>query len=154
VNDLESALEMITQVGKITGADSTELIQEITSAFDRLVRIHWPKKALYLIWKKPYMAAGSDTFIDDMLSRCGFENVVSEQRYPELTEAEIVELNPDVVFLSSEPFPFGPTHIRDLAGILPAANLKLVDGEMFSWYGSRLRLASKYIAHLIEQYAQ
>lgn len=154
VNDLDSALEMITQIGKITGANSTNLANEIASKFDKLKPTPQPKKALYLIWKKPYMAAGSDTFINDLLSRCGFENVVLENRYPELTESEIVALNPDVVFLSSEPFPFGPTHLPDLAGLLPNAELQLVDGEMFSWYGSRLKLAPAYFSDLIESIAK
>ena len=154
VNDLDSALEMIVKIRKVTGTDSTELVEEIASEFNKLKPSPQPKKVLYLIWKKPYMAAGSDTFINDMLSRCGFENLVLESRYPELTETDIVNLNPDVVFLSSEPFPFGPTHLRDLEGLLPNASIKLVDGELFSWYGSRLKLAPTYFSELIGSIAK
>lgn len=150
VNNLDSAVEMIVQIGKITQTDTSHLIEEITSGFTSLEPLMSPQRVLYLIWKKPYMAAGSGTFIDDMLMQLGLENAVNNQRYPELTETEIVGLNPDHVFLSSEPFPFGHTHIQDLEDILPNATIKLVDGEMFSWYGSRLKLAPSYFANLLE----
>ena len=154
VFDLDSALEMIAKIGMVTGTDSTDLVAEIASEFDKLKPSHRPKKILYLIWKKPYMAAGSDTFINDMLSRCGFENVLSESRYPELTESKILDLNPDVVFLSSEPFPFGPTHMHELEGLLPNASIKLVDGELFSWYGSRLKRSPAYFSELVGSIAK
>lgn len=150
VNDLDSALEMITQIGNITNTNSANLVEKIQTGFAALKPIHPPKTVLYLIWEKPYMAVGSDTFISAMLARCGFENIVHDNRYPELTEMEIVNLNPDVVFLSSEPFPFGPTHIKDIEGLLPNATIKLIDGEMFSWYGSRLKLAPSYFSGLVE----
>lgn len=148
VNDLESAIVMIREIGKITGVESTDLLQKIRSEFDKIKPTSVNRRVLYLIWKKPYMAAGSDTFVNDMLRRCGLENVVSGLRYPELTESEIADLKPDLIFLSSEPFPFGPTHMRDLQGFLPNTEVILVDGEMFSWYGSRLKLAAKYLNEL------
>jgi ABC-type Fe3+-hydroxamate transport system substrate-binding protein len=149
VNSLDSALEMIQRFGEITDSDSSKMIHQIGTAFDGLKPYVPKKKAVYLIWKKPYMGVGVDTFINDMLGRCGLENVVTDGRYPELTEEQIVELNPDIVLLSSEPFPFGPTHTKDLSGLLPNATIRLVDGEMFSWYGSRMKLAPFYFSDLI-----
>lgn len=145
VNNLESALEMIGQIGKITGAKANRLTEEVKFGFSNLTSSKKPLKALYLIWKKPYMAAGPDTFISDMLTRGGFKNVVTEARYPELSETDIANLNPEVILLSSEPFPFGPTHMKDLQHLLPNAKIELVDGEMFSWYGSRLKLVPSYL---------
>lgn len=149
VNDLDSALEMIRLVAELTRTDSSKLTQEIQSGFSQVKPIQPQKKVLYLIWKNPYMAAGSYTFIHDMILRCGFENMVTDKRYPELGEAEFVQLNPELILLSSEPFPFKEKHIQELQNLLPDATIKLVDGEMFSWYGSRLKLAPSYFLKLI-----
>jgi len=147
INNLDSALEMIEMVGEITGTDASGLTEEIRVGFDKLQPIRPTKKTLYLIWKNPFMAAGSDTFIHDLMNRCGFENVTNQARYPELSEEEIIELNPELVLLSSEPFPFTAKHIQELQELLPKAKIKLVDGEMFSWYGSRLKLVPSYLQH-------
>lgn len=154
VNDLDSALEMIRKVAEITDADSTELIDEIESNFSELKPTSPALNTVYLIWKNPYMAAGTDTFINDMLERCGFENVAGSTRYPELTEEKLVEIKPELVLLSSEPFPFGETHIRDLQELLPNAKIMLVDGELISWYGSRMRLAPAYFSELLVSIAK
>ena len=105
-------------------------------------------KTLYLIWKDPYMAAGADTFITDVLERAGFANAVETERYPELTEMELHRLSPELVLLSSEPYPFKEKHINELQSMLPKAKLLLVDGEMFSWYGSRMLKAPQYFRQL------
>lgn len=149
VNDLDSALEMIRLIAELTKTDSSKLTQEIQSGFSQLKPIQPQKKVLYLIWKNPYMAAGNDTFINDLMQRCGFENVLSELRYPELTDDEIVQLNPELILLSSEPYPFKEKHIKELQNLLPNGTIKLVDGEMFSWYGSRLKLAPTYFQNFI-----
>ena len=150
VNDLDSALEMIRFIAELTRTDSSKLTQEIQSGFSQLMPIQPQKKVLYLIWKNPYMAVGNDTFINELMQRCGFENVLSQSRYPELTDDEIVQLNPGLILLSSEPYPFKEKHIKELQNLLPNATIKLVDGEMFSWYGSRLKLAPSYFTNLVE----
>ena len=149
VNDLGSALEMIRSVAELTGTDSSKLIGEIERGFSELEPIHHPKKTLYLIWNDPYMAAGTDTFIHDMMARCGLGNAVSQGRYPELNEAAIAKLNPELVLLSSEPFPFKEKHMLELRELLPDATIKFVDGELFSWYGSRLKHAPSYFVGLM-----
>ena len=149
VSNLASAIEMINHVADITASDASTLTEEIQSYFSTLKPIFPTKKALYLIWKNPYMAVGTDTFINDMLYRCGFENGISKTRYPELSEEEIAAIDPELILLSSEPFPFGETHIQDLQELLPNAKIVLVDGEMFSWYGSRIKLAPSYFSELI-----
>lgn len=86
-----------------------------------------------------------------MLSRCGFENICSDQtRYPVLTLEEITKSKPDYVFLSSEPFPFKQKHIDELQLELPASKIILVDGEYFSWYGNRMIGAARYFRELID----
>ncbi len=101
---------------------------------------------LYLIWRNPYMAAGNDTFIDRMLEISGFKNILwDKSRYPEISLEHIKELQPDHIFLSSEPFPFKEKHILELEDLFPNSKIRLVDGEVFSWYGTRMTYAMDYI---------
>ena len=90
------------------------------------------------------MAAGRQTFINYMLEYLGFENVVRDARYPEVDLNEDWYENVDVILLSSEPYPFKTKHIEELAPKFPNTQILLVDGEMFSWYGSRLLAAGTY----------
>jgi ABC-type Fe3+-hydroxamate transport system substrate-binding protein len=103
------------------------------------------KKVAYFIWRKPYMVAASETYIDEMLKKLGFCNIFSDKmRYPIVTEEILKEAAPDFIFLSSEPFPFKEKHIIEFQKICPHAQVKIVDGEMFSWYGSRMSKAFDY----------
>jgi ABC-type Fe3+-hydroxamate transport system substrate-binding protein len=95
------------------------------------------------------MVAASGTFIDDMLRRAGFHNVFAHLgRYPEVTPAQLAQAAPERIFLSSEPYPFQEKHLAEFQAICPAATVQLVDGELFSWYGSRLRLSAAYFQQL------
>ena len=76
------------------------------------------------------------------------KNVLGLNRYPEITNEALKTLNPEVVLLSSEPYPFKTKHIEEFKSIWPNAKIKLVDGEMFSWYGSRLLIAADYFENL------
>jgi ABC-type Fe3+-hydroxamate transport system substrate-binding protein len=99
------------------------------------------------------MVAGGNTFIDDMLSRCGFNNVFAtsdSMRYPEVDEQQIAEIKPEVILLSSEPYPFKEKHIGELQSICPEAKIIIVDGELFSWYGSRLLQVPDYFEKIGE----
>ncbi|MCB0521709.1 MAG: ABC transporter substrate-binding protein [Lewinellaceae bacterium] len=153
---LEDALEMITSVGEITAKNekAAVLSEKIQQAFQQLKKkpanTDLPSLSVaYLIWKNPYMAAASGTFINSMLHAMGLQNIFSQKtRYPETTLEELAALKPDVVLLSSEPFPFREKHLEEIKQQCPAAVVKLVDGEMFSWYGSRLLQAAPYFANL------
>lgn len=149
--NLEDALEMIGKIGEITGTSekAAEIISKIRANFSTLDSI--PKKrgtVLYLIWKNPYIAAGKNTFIDSMLAVLGFENAMTADRYPEV---DLKELNPQFVFLSSEPYPFKEKHLEELREQFPASRIVLVDGEFFSWYGSRLIQAPEYFKSLLKE---
>ena len=139
VNNLDDACEMITSLAAITGRPDT-LSNELRKRFEEL-NDFTPVRAAYLIWRNPYMAAGSDTFINDMMKRCGFINTIEKERYPQVSIDELREC--EIVLLSSEPFPFKQKHIEELQ--LPSM---LVDGEMFSWYGSRLLQVPDYFRQL------
>lgn len=145
ISNMDDALEMIHDIGKLTGASfkAKSIVNNIKINFNGLAPVQKPLKALYLIWKEPFMTVGSDTFIHDMLQRAGFENVVkNSSRYPELTVDEIIALTPDVIMLSSEPYAFSKKDEEMLVNAFAKAELKPtvmhVDGEVFSWYGSRM----------------
>lgn len=145
INTLEEALLMMRAIGEITDrlSEASAVINRIEQNFLRLAK-PTSYKVLYLIWRSPWMTAGTGTFINDMLERNGFSNAVKEPRYPEVTADEMRELNPDLIFLSSEPFPFSEKHAEELKAQVPDSRIILVDGEMFSWYGSRLTKAVEY----------
>jgi ABC-type Fe3+-hydroxamate transport system substrate-binding protein len=150
IRNLHDALEMIASIGKITdtAVKAQILIDEIKIQFAQLPE-HPPANAAYLIWQNPYMTIGGDTFINDMLTRCGFRNIFDDrQRYPIVTIEEIRNRDCRLLLLASEPFPFGEKHIEALQQQLPSTKIILADGEMFSWYGSRLLLAPAYFAAL------
>ncbi len=152
VNNLEDGLRMIEDMGELTQKTDTSetLVRHIKKGFDHLPKFINPVKTAYLIWRNPYMTIGGDTFINDMLIKCGFENVFGiKKRYPEITIAELLTANCQLLLLSSEPYPFKQKDIDEFSFRLPDCKIILADGEMFSWYGSRLLLAPDYFRGLI-----
>lgn len=107
-------------------------------------------KAAYLIWKNPYMTIGSDTFIHKILGEIGFENIFKDRtRYPEIQAEDLAEA--DLIMLSSEPFPFKEKHIEELREFYPDKKIMIVDGEAFSWYGTRIAKCGEYFRELIAE---
>lgn len=150
VSDLASALAMIREVGALVGREgqAAHMASQIADGFAGIERPASRTDALYLIWRKPWMAAGRGTFIDAMMRQIGLQNALEQDRYPELSEAAMAELQPKHLLLSSEPYPFTQKHLRELQTICPKSQIHLVDGEMFSWYGSRLLPAAAYLKAL------
>jgi ABC-type Fe3+-hydroxamate transport system substrate-binding protein len=149
IETLADATAMIRSIGALTDRvrHADEIADQIDEVFEH-VRKFSPMRTVYLIWKKPWMAAGKNTFIDCMLSRLGLINAVERSRYPGLTDPEIKQIDPDLILLSSEPYPFKEHHVKTLNELCPNAKVILVDGEMFSWYGSRLLKAPAYFETL------
>lgn len=152
IHTLEDAYEMMDCIGQITDKveAANKIIKEARSNFNSL-DTESNSTVLYLIWQKPFMAVGKPTFIDAVLTSLGFNNVASNQRYPQLNKEAITELNPYYIFLSSEPFPFKEKHQKEVQDLFPGSKVILVDGEMFSWYGSRLVKAPAYFKKLLSQ---
>ncbi len=151
IYNLEDALKMIELVGELVNkSDKANGIKyQIQQSFLNIQQVS--KTGLYLIWNKPYMAAGKSTFIGNMLQKIGVENVLpTNSRYPELSLDEIKSLNPEMICLSSEPYPFKEEHIKELQNELPNSKVVLVDGELFSWYGSRLTKSVSYFNELVK----
>ena len=154
---LADALEMTQQVGQLTEteAEAQELFKGITSGFEALKPLQTGIRTAYFIWRKPYMAVGSHNIIDHMLQRCGFTNAFADlARYPEISTEQLQQASPQLILLSSEPYPFKEKHIAEFRELCPQALIKVVDGEMFSWYGSRLLQAPAYMQEVIAEVKQ
>ena len=152
IYDLNDAYEMISALGGITEKQTAaeKLIKTIKDNFSKLDNSGFKgKKVTYFIWYDPYMAAAKDTFINHIMEKLGMTNAFSYlSRYPEVNASQIKGAAPDLILLSSEPFPFKEKHMAELKHICPNAEVILVDGEMFSWYGSRLQYAPGYFSSL------
>jgi len=155
INNLEDAYDMMAAIGHLTGTEpeAAQIIDTIKAGFAQLSPAAVPPhRTAYLVWQKPFMTIGGDTFIHDMLQRCGFINIFAHHlRYPEITPEELQAAQCDLLLLPSEPFPFKEKHVKEWEQRLPDAKVLLTDGEMFSWYGSRLLLAPEYFRRLQEQ---
>jgi ABC-type Fe3+-hydroxamate transport system substrate-binding protein len=153
VRSLEQSLDMMQSLGDILekGKEAQRWVQQVAEGFDSLVPMSRPFRVVYLIWRNPFMAVSGDTFIGDMLQRLGLINVLAHanERYPVLTLEDLRVLDPDLILLSSEPYPFRMTHGEELQQVCPRAKVMTVDGEMFSWYGSRLVQSVPYFQTLL-----
>lgn len=152
ITNLEGALNMMQQIGELVNrkAEAKQIRDQVWEKFNALQSNGHSKKTAYFIWYNPWMAAGHDTFINDMLERCGFANVYLDEnsRYPMISDEAIRNAGAEIVFLSSEPFPFKEKHQSAMQHLLPNAQVLLVDGELFSWYGSRLLKSVDYFQAL------
>lgn len=157
--DVPTAVVEILKLGILLDREALarHLAAELAGSLDRVRReaaARQPFRCLYLIWRNPCLAAGPGTFIDALLSEAGGCNVIPPggNRYPEIGTGEMRELAPEVIFLSSEPFPFVESHRKELAGQLGDADWKrrclLVDGQLLSWHGVRMREGLPYLAAL------
>lgn len=150
ISNLAEALGMIREVGQLvrTAEKADQLAVTIQYKFDKLL-VSQLQTAAYFIWRKPLMAAAAGTFIDDMLMRAGFQNAFSNlTRYPEISRDALANAAPQRIFLSSEPYPFREKHFAEFQEICPNSQVEIVDGELFSWYGSRLQKSATYFNQL------
>ncbi|MFN8923339.1 MAG: ABC transporter substrate-binding protein [Sphingobacteriia bacterium] len=154
VRSLSGARTMITDLGQILGLtdQAAKMVQDIDSHWRRLAGLAGGRKVLYFIWQEPYMVVGADTYIHDVLTHLGFRNLAAttwQERYPSASVEALQQLQPDFVFLSSEPYRYTEEHVAQYRQLFPAAKVLWVDGEMLSWYGSRMRKAAEYLHGLI-----
>jgi ABC-type Fe3+-hydroxamate transport system substrate-binding protein len=154
INTFEDALQLIKCYGELfdTTSSSEKIIEQIhtnrTNFQLKLTQIR-RKKAAYFIWQQPYMVVANNTFINAMLEEAGFDNVFKfRSRYPEieLTDKDLQQT--EFILLSSEPFPFKREHEAYFKKIFPEKEVIIVDGEMFSWYGSRLLKCYDYFIEI------
>lgn len=149
ISSINTALNMILEVGKLVDKKSKAryLYKKIKADITSVKRIFPVLKTAYLIWKNPYMTVGGDTFINSMLEISGFSNIFSAQkRYPviHLDELEQAEL----ILLSTEPYRFTEKDVDTFRKRFINKSVHLVDGAIFSWYGSRMQYVAEEIKKL------
>lgn len=147
IKTLDDSIQFISQLGQLfeSTTQANAIIQDNKLALEKH-QLNEKMKAIYLIWKKPFMAVGGDTYINDIMKRLGFLNVFDHKsRYPETSLNEIQTVNPDVILLSSEPYPFNISDIQEFRIQFPSTKIILVNGEFFSWYGSRIPKLDSFI---------
>ena len=149
INNLEDAYDMIITIGAFTDSlkKATSIAGDIRRSIAKNVDFQQLSMA-YIIWKNPIIVAGTNTFINSIAIELNLNNLISESRYPEIETDQLRNLNPDAILLPSEPYPFKEEHIAEFKEICTKSKVVLVDGEMFSWYGSRLLLAGAYFRML------
>ncbi|MBA6155653.1 ABC transporter substrate-binding protein [Tenacibaculum sp. S7007] len=155
IYDLKDAKELINQYGEILSCETSALkineeLEYKINDFKQFIKNQKTIKVAYFIWRSPWMVAANSTFINHLLQLNNFKNIyANKERYPEV-DIEIMtqESKPELILLSSEPYPFKEIHIQEIQKHNPNSKILLVDGELFSWYGSRLLKAFDYFKEL------
>ncbi len=155
---MDDAIELIKHYGDIFNkrVEATAMIHKLEYKLRDFKNYIQNKESLsvaYFIWRKPWMVAGNRTFINHLLALNKYNNIYSnKERYPEVELKKIrLEGDPELVFLSSEPYPFKEEHAFEVGRFAHHAKTVFVDGEMFSWYGSRLLKSFDYFKKLRER---
>ncbi|WP_353778116.1 helical backbone metal receptor [Winogradskyella sp. 3972H.M.0a.05] len=154
---VEDCHELITMYADLFDcSDKAKLISDTIKQeqkdFEKFISNKQSIQTAYFIWKNPWMVAGKDTFINYLLSLNKFQNYYENlDRYPEVDLDSNKNENVELVLLSSEPYPFKEIHKEELKKYYSNAKVLLVDGEAFSWYGSRLTKAFKYFKKLHQE---
>ncbi|MFC5602368.1 ABC transporter substrate-binding protein [Sporosarcina koreensis] len=146
VQSVDDAFRMIEDMGSLTDRvdAAARLITNIHEQFESLPK-GTRKRVAYVIWRKPYMVVGKDTYINSLLEKMGFINpfVEANGRYPAVMAEDFKKAELDYVLLASEPFPFKEKHFKEFLDMIPDTEPILFDGEMF-WYGPRMLDAARY----------
>lgn len=155
VRTVDHALEMIRRVGELVGKaeGAAALSFRLQGQFHQLRNEKWTiRRAAYLIWNDPPMVAAANTFIDAMMRHGGLKNAFGHlPRYPKVSPEELENAAPDLILLPSEPYPFSEKHLPFFKEICPESVICLVDGERFSWYGSRMQEFPPYLRKLRQE---
>jgi len=106
-------------------------------------------RALALIWKAPWMSAGPDTYIGDLLRQGGL-TPIGPDRYPTLSDADLDALDPQLILLPTEPYRFNQRHQTEFQRRFPEAAVHLVDGQALTWYLSRTEVGLDLVRGLLE----
>ncbi len=136
VRTLKDCAKAWRQLGALFGVEA--LAEARAEALEALL----PKRAgkgprtLVLIWHRPWMSAGPDTYLGDLVRQAGF-TPIGPQRWAKLEEAELRAMDPELVLLPTEPYKFNRTHVNELRKRFPEARIELVDGQAMTWYLSR-----------------
>ena len=161
-NGPQDNLALVDQLARELGADGrvAERAAALREALERELALtrpehHTAQRVLYLIWRSPWMTVARDTYIARMLARVALHTLPAVQgghhgaaRYPVVRGDEPWLADVQQVLLSSEPYAFGPQHLDAARALCPAAQARIVDGELVSWYGPRAVAGLRYLRGL------
>lgn len=154
---IKDSIELIESYGTLffRKAEASSLIQKINfkrNNFKTYIKHKPVLKVAYFIWRTPWMVAANNTYINHILELNKLDNIYkNKDRYPEVEIKKMrLDGDPDLVLLSSEPYPFKEEHAFELSKYTHHAKIIFVDGELFSWHGSRLVKAFDYFQQLRE----
>ena len=156
ITSLEEAYRYLLEIGRKVQREekSMSLVNQIQAKFQSVVKIGQGSSFLYFIWKDPYFVVGPQTYIHALLTHFGLVNFCEIERYPALEQVlnnkDNQSILPDYIFLSSEPFPFEAKHMVEVQLLFPNSKIVLIDGEICSWYGSRMRNAPSYFKDVLQ----
>ena len=152
---LDETVETVRSIGAALNRD--EVAERVAHGIEE-ARLRALKKNtnslsfVYLIWRKPWMTINANTYINCLLQACGGTNVFADAQtcYPAIETDQIKDANPDMVLLSSEPFPFKEKHIQELSTKtgLDSGKFRIVDGELLSWHGAFTEKGLDYACEL------
>ncbi|MGI9037665.1 MAG: helical backbone metal receptor [Gemmatimonadota bacterium] len=155
---VDATAAMVRSIG--AAVDRTDAAEDIAADIERRAgRVREaaagraPVRFAYLIWRDPIMAVSDDTFVSALLEMAGGVNVLAGagERYPTIASEALGAADPDIVLLSSEPFPFREEHRDELVAAtgLPAERFRFADGELLSWHGSRTPAGIDYAEKVV-----
>lgn len=156
ITSLEEAYRYLLEIGRKVQREekSMSLVNQIQAKFQSVVKIGQGSSFLYFIWKDPYFVVGPQTYIHALLTHFGLVNFCEIERYPALEQVlnnkDNQSILPDYIFLSSEPFPFEAKHLEEVQVLFPNSQIVLIDGEICSWYGSRMLKAPSYFKDVLQ----
>lgn len=158
-NDVNGVLQDITMVGKATGMEQNaatlvnDINDEISDISSKIAAANVPKPLVYYeVWTPPLMSAGSTSFINDVISKAGGQNIFENetQQYPTVSSETIVQKNPDVILLPTEmanigqePFYGSVDQVKARPGWSTINAVKndrvvIVNGDLFAEAGPRI----------------
>lgn len=140
ISNINEALFTIHLISEACGAENKaeEIMNNIQAELEK-VPDEPPLDTAYMIWKDPWMTIGNHTYIHSVMNHWNLNNVWGDEtRYPKIKLDQLQEKQPDIILLSSEPYPFKEKHIAEVKHASPRSKVVLVNGEWFSWYGSRM----------------
>lgn len=105
-------------------------------------------RAFIPIWRRPWMTFAADTYGSSLLASIGVANAfgASDDRYPTVELADVVERGADVVLAPTEPYEFKPFHLDAFRAVAPVVE---VDGQDLFWWGIRTPAARRRLHEAI-----
>ncbi|MCO8121056.1 helical backbone metal receptor [Stieleria sp. TO1_6] len=151
---LDELFEEAGWIGQLTGRESqadalvaamTARRQKLTGIAQRL-RPDPAVKVFYEVWDDPLMTAGPDSFIDEIMSMAGLENIIQDTtiRFPRISAETVLRGDPDLILAPTTHFlDVDIDEIRarpgwDSVTAVQQGNIHLISGDEISRCGPRV----------------